>query len=168
MHDLERFKRAQAQVVNGFEAAVSELGAGQKRGHWIWYIFPQLAGLGQSAMATRYALNGVAEATAYLQDIELRGRLLAVIEIVRQQLQCAPQLRLETLMGSRIDAVKLVSSMTLFATMARRLVDDPSNNASAPELGTIAAGAERILASAERQGLPACAFTQGELARNRT
>jgi len=165
MPDLERFRRAQAHPVNGFEAALNELAAGQKRGHWIWYIFPQLTGLGQSSMATTYGLNGVGEAAAYLEDTELRRRLLAAIDVVARQLRRTPRLQLEALMGSEIDAVKLVSSMTLFGAMARRLLDDATNRTAATELEAIAGGAEQILATAARQGRPACAFTLQALAR---
>ncbi len=89
MFDLDRFKRAQEQPVDGFDTALSELQAGRKRSHWIWYIFPQLAGLGHSSMAVRYGLLGTAEAAAYLRDPVLRERLLAVTNAVTRSTAAA-------------------------------------------------------------------------------
>ena len=97
MFDLDRFRRAQAQSVDGFNTALGELQAGRKRSHWIWYIFPQLAGLGSSAMADRYALQGVAEAMEYLRDAMLRGRLLALTHALVTQLQRRPAPALDEL-----------------------------------------------------------------------
>ena len=73
--DLDRFTRAQ-DGANCFVHAIGELNAGAKRSHWIWFVFPQLAGLGSSPMAEMYGLHGVDEATAYLRDRTLRDRLL--------------------------------------------------------------------------------------------
>jgi uncharacterized protein (DUF1810 family) len=151
--DLDRFRRAQ-QGRDGFAAALAELEAGRKRSHWIWYIFPQLAGLGQSAMAVQYGLHGVAEARAYLQDQELRDRLLRVTHAVRAQLQREPEPALADVMGSEIDALKLVSSMTLFREVARRAGDED-----------LASSAEAILLKAARQGYRDCEYTLRELAR---
>ena len=89
--DLTRFKRAQERNPGGFSTALSELEAGQKRSHWIWYIFPQLAGLGHSEMAVAYGLHGVAEAIVYLRDPELRQRLLVLTDIVIAQLKREPE-----------------------------------------------------------------------------
>src|SRR3954462_10392048 len=72
-HDLQRFVSAQA---GRYEAAVRELRAGRKTSHWMWFVFPQLAGLGRSAMAQRYAIGSVAEAEAYLAHPVLGPRLL--------------------------------------------------------------------------------------------
>jgi len=72
--DLTRFLMAQERVI---ESALRELRAGAKRGHWMWFIFPQLHGLGHSAMAQRYAIHGVEEARAYLAHEVLGPRLQA-------------------------------------------------------------------------------------------
>ena len=138
--DLDRFTQAQDR---DFERARRELDEGRKRSHSIWYIFPQLAGLGSSPMADAYGLQGVDEAAAYLKDSLLRDRLLSVMTVVRRQ-----TVPLRTLMGSQIDALKLVSSMTLFREVARRVGDDE-----------VAAGAAEILEAAKRQGFSECAFT---------
>jgi uncharacterized protein (DUF1810 family) len=155
MGDLDRFKKAQDSGTGGFAAALSELEAGQKRSHWIWYIFPQLAGLGTSPMAVRFGVQGIAEATAYLRDPLLLDRLLAVTVVVARQLRRRPTPALESVMGSRIDAVKLVSSLTLFGEIARRLDHtEPSTS-----LRSLVASAHDVLDAAARQGYEACAFT---------
>jgi uncharacterized protein (DUF1810 family) len=160
MFDLDRFKRAQERSADGFTAALGELQAGRKRTHWIWYVFPQLAGLGRSVMAARYALHGADEATAYLRDSVLRERLLAVVSAVVEQLQRQPAPALDDLMGSEIDALKLVSSMTLFREVADRL------NQSEPlaDLAELGAKADAILRVAAKQGFPECASTRRQLA----
>ena len=143
--DLERFRRAQAR---DYDEALEELQAGRKRTHWIWYVFPQLVGLGRSPVAQTYGLQGIAEATAYLRDPELRGRLLATASAVRMHLDREPPSALETIMGSEIDALKLVSSMTLFRETARRDGD--------AEMESIA---DAILRAAKQQGFAECEFT---------
>jgi uncharacterized protein (DUF1810 family) len=157
--DLDRFKRAQ-EGPSGFAAALAELEAGRKRSHWIWYIFPQLAGLGQSSAAIHYGLQGVDEAIAYLRDRVLRDRLLRVTNAVVAQLQRHPVPALVDVMGSEIDALKLVSSMTLFREVARRL------NASEPlaDYAALTASADVILEIARGQGFAECRFTRDALA----
>jgi uncharacterized protein (DUF1810 family) len=150
---LDRFKQAQ-DGPSGFATALGELEAGRKRGHWIWYVFPQLAGLGQSSAAILYGLQGADEAAAYLRDRVLRDRLLRVTDAVLAQLQRDPASALVDLMGSEIDAMKLVSSMTLFREVARR-IDDRD----------IATRADAILRAARTEGYRECEFTLRELAR---
>jgi uncharacterized protein (DUF1810 family) len=153
--DLDRFTRAQ-EGPGGFTTALGELEAGRKRSHWIWYVFPQLAGLGQSPAAILYGLQGADEAAAYLRDRVLRDRLLRVADAVLVQLQRDPAPALVDLMGSEIDAVKLVSSMTLFREVARR-IDDRD----------IASRADAILQAARNQGYRECEFTIKELSSYR-
>ena len=162
MFDLERFHQAQDSVDDGFAEALRELRAGRKTGHWIWYIFPKLAGLGSSPMAAAYGLAGPEEGVAYLEDRVLAARLVDAASAVRTHVaplhgSPAPA-RLEIVMGSRIDALKLVSSMTLFASLARDV-------AGRPDLGALAGHAEAILAAAAGQGYPRCSFTENALAR---
>jgi uncharacterized protein (DUF1810 family) len=104
---LERFVEAQA---SSYAAALAELRAGRKQSHWMWFIFPQIAGLGQSDMARRYAIAGLAEARAYLAHPVLGPRLLACVDAVAAW---AGRRTPEAIMGG-IDAVKLRSSLTLF------------------------------------------------------
>jgi uncharacterized protein (DUF1810 family) len=108
--DLERFVQAQQGV---YETALAELRAGRKRSHWMWFIFPQVAGLGQSEMARRYAIRSSDEAAAYLAHPLLGERLRA----------CAT-----AVLGHDVDDIgdifphpddlKFHSSMTLFADVA--------------------------------------------------
>ena len=109
-----RFLDAQnTGVPSAYERALAELRAGRKRSHWIWFVLPQLQGLGRSAMAQRYGLEGLAEARAYLADQLLRQRLEEVIAVIHHQLQ-QPDQSLERLMGGGLDATKTISSLTLF------------------------------------------------------
>ena len=161
MFDLGRFKEAQDGPGDGFADAQRELRAGRKTSHWIWYIFPQLRGLGRSSMAMGFGLDGPEEAAAYLRDPVLLDRLLAAAAAVRAHLAPAqgPPARLDELMGSHIDAVKLVSSMTLFARVARTVhAQDPR-----PALAALAEHADAILAAAKVQGFDRCGFTEGAL-----
>ena len=97
-----------------YERALEELKAGRKRSHWIWFVLPQLQGLGRSAMAQRYGIDGMAEAQAYLAEPLLRQRLEEVIRLISEQLE-QPGQSLEHLMGGELDATKTTSCLTLFA-----------------------------------------------------
>jgi uncharacterized protein (DUF1810 family) len=163
MFDLDRFTRAHARSVDGYATALKELRAGHKRSHWIWYIFPQLTGLGSSPMAVEYGLNGVAEATAYLRHPTLRRHFLILTDTLVAQLQRRPTPSLSQLMGSQIDALKLISSITLFREVARRLQDVES----LAEYAQIEANAGTILDRAAEQGFPPCRATLRELAATR-
>jgi uncharacterized protein (DUF1810 family) len=107
-YDLERFVAAQD---NGgvYEAALAELRAGRKVGHWMWYVFPQIAGLGLSEMAQRYAIGSLDEARAYLRHEVLGPRLRECAAAV-----AASRGRTAEQIFGDLDAVKLRSSMTLF------------------------------------------------------
>ena len=159
MFNLARFRQAQDASHAGFAAALSELEAGRKTGHWIWYIFPQLAGLGQSPTAVHYGLDGPEEAAAYLLDPVLGERLVTAAAEVRRRLAPPESARLDQLMGSRIDALKLVSCMTLFAQVAMDL-DGPQSRSRCVAL---AEHAEAILDFAAAQGYRRCAFTETDL-----
>jgi uncharacterized protein (DUF1810 family) len=152
---LDRFKTAQASPDSGFHAALREIQEGAKRGHWIWYIFPQLRGLGASAPAETYGLAGPAEAADYVRDTVLRSRLLEIATAVADHLRAPDPPRLETLMGSGIDARKLVSSLTLFSHTARELYAADGFE----DYGTLAAIADEVLDIAAAQGYPRCDYT---------
>ncbi len=109
---LERFITAQ-NAAGTYERALSELRAGHKTSHWIWFVFPQIAGLGHSANARTYAISSLAEAQAYIADPVLGPRLL---ECTRALLALEGKSAVEIL--GEIDAVKLRSSTTLFAAAA--------------------------------------------------
>ncbi|HEU0242936.1 MAG TPA: DUF1810 domain-containing protein [Candidatus Limnocylindrales bacterium] len=104
--ELVRFLREQ---VGMHEAALRELRAGRKTGHWIWYEFPQLAGLGMSSMSRRFAISGLDEARAYLAHPVLRPRLIELCDalLIHRERAAADLL-------GHVDAVKVRSSMTLF------------------------------------------------------
>lgn len=108
---LSRFLEAQ-QV--SYSAALAELHAGRKRTHWMWYIFPQLRGLGRSGMAQKYGVSGLDEARAYLAHPVLGARLN---ESAAAVLAWAPRLTANALLGE-VDAIKLRSSLTLFEAAA--------------------------------------------------
>jgi uncharacterized protein (DUF1810 family) len=108
-YDLARFVQAQ-DAQQTYRHAVDELRRGRKTSHWMWFVFPQLAGLGRSPMAQRYAISSLAEARAYLGHEVLGPRLVEVSSV----LLAVPGRSAEQILGG-IDAVKLRSSMTLFA-----------------------------------------------------
>jgi uncharacterized protein (DUF1810 family) len=105
--DLQRFVDVQRSE---FDAARAELEGGRKVGHWIWFIFPQIKGLGQSWMSQRYAISSLAEAQAYLQHPILGPRLRECTQLVNS----VKGRSIEEIFGG-IDAMKFRSSMTLFA-----------------------------------------------------
>jgi uncharacterized protein (DUF1810 family) len=108
---LSRFLKAQEQT---YSRALAELSAGEKRSHWMWYVFPQIAGLGRSPMAQLYAIRDLAEARSYLAHPVLGARLRECADAV---LTHASVRTAEAIFGG-IDAVKLRSSMTLFEVVA--------------------------------------------------
>jgi uncharacterized protein (DUF1810 family) len=109
-HDLQRFVDAQA---NTYDQALAELRAGQKRTHWMWFVFPQIAGLGRSGMAQRFAIRSLAEAKAYMSHPLLSRRLVESAKALTALDTEDPA----EVFGS-VDAMKLHSSMTLFAQVA--------------------------------------------------
>ena len=107
-HGLDRFVTAQRDT---WERALGEIRRGRKTGHWMWFVFPQLGGLGSSPMAQRYAIGSPAEARAYLDHPVLGHRLR---DMAQALLDLGPDATAEGVLGG-IDALKLRSSMTLFA-----------------------------------------------------
>jgi len=156
---LERFHEAQAGRSADYDTALTEIRAGGKRSHWIWYIFPQIEGLGRSSMARDYAIRDLDEACAYLRDPLLRARYEEIVAAVSEQL--VRGIRLEDLMGSRIDALKLVSSLTLFRAAAEQLAREDSTFTSLAE--RLAA----LLGQTARQDYPPCDFTRARTDRVR-
>ena len=109
--NLERFVAAQDPV---WDAVLDELRAGDKRTHWMWFVFPQLAGLGRSATARRFALSGEEEARAYLAHPTLGARLEGATAAM---LGLDDERTLRAVLGTP-DDMKFRSSMTLFAEIA--------------------------------------------------
>jgi uncharacterized protein (DUF1810 family) len=120
--DLARFLEAQ-EAAGTYEQALQELRDGHKRSHWMWFVFPQIAGLGRSPTSRRYAITSRDEAIAYLRHPVLGPRLLACVAALNQ----IEGRSVEQVLGS-IDAQKLRSSVTLF------LRADPSEQAFAQVL----------------------------------
>ena len=107
-YGLQRFVTAQDEA-GTYAAALQELRDGRKRSHWMWFVFPQIAGLGQSATSRRYAISSIGEARAYLAHPLLGARLLECTRVLVEL--DGPSA--EQVFGG-IDAIKLRSSMTLF------------------------------------------------------
>jgi uncharacterized protein (DUF1810 family) len=129
-YNLQRFVDAQR---GAYDDALAELRAGRKTSHWMWFVFPQVAGLGRSAMAQKYAIGGLDEARAYLRHATLGPRLREATKAMLGNADATGGASAEAVLGG-IDAVKLRSSMTLFA---RAVQDDP--DAAAPFRAVLAA-----------------------------
>jgi uncharacterized protein (DUF1810 family) len=108
--DLERFVEAQADI---YPRALAELRRGRKESHWMWFVFPQIAGLGRSSTAIHYAIDWPAEARAFLDHPLLGPRLAECVKAVLAH----RDLSAEAILGP-VDAIKLCSSMTLFEAVA--------------------------------------------------
>ena len=150
---LDRFHEAQSSAHSGYEDALAEMRRGRKTSHWIWYIFPQIAGLGRSSTAQFYALRDLDEACDYLRDAQLRAHYEEITQAVAEQLERG--VPVETLMGGSTDAQKLASSLTLFRAAASRLAEAESE----PDFARLAECCDVILGRIESQGYPACQFT---------
>jgi uncharacterized protein (DUF1810 family) len=160
---IKRFIDAQDDH-GAFDAALAEITAGRKQGHWIWYVFPQISGLGFSPMSDRYAISGRAEAEAYLAHSTLYSRLVAITSAVAKHVRNGTPVGV--VMNSSIDAQKLVSfvsSLTLFGAVAR----DVSARAGDDVYSGFAAMADEILTAAHRQGFPRCRHTEAALVDSR-
>jgi uncharacterized protein (DUF1810 family) len=108
--DLSRFVDAQDHI---YPRALAEIRSGRKASHWMWFIFPQLGGLGSSEMARRYALSSLDEARAYLRHPVLGQRVLEIVGALQE----LGSITAEEVFGT-VDAMKLRSSLTLFAAAA--------------------------------------------------
>lgn len=111
-NDINRFKTIQDNPFTGYEQALKEITNGKKISHWIWYIFPQLRGLGQSSRSSYYGLSGREEAQLFLQDEQLGTRLREITEAL---LNHAGRPAVSIL--GEIDALKVQSCMTLFDSL---------------------------------------------------
>ena len=109
-YDLQRFVDAQAPI---YDQALAELRAGRKQSHWMWYVFPQFHGLGESPMAQKFAINSMHEAVAYLQHTVLSPRLIEATRAVNE----VEGQTIERIFGFP-DYLKFRSSMTLFSRAA--------------------------------------------------
>ena len=110
INSLDRFVKAQERM---YQVALKEIREGQKRSHWMWYIFPQIRGLGTSSMSHIYGISGLGEAKAYLTHPVLSGRLYELCET----LLLHRDRHIEEIF-SEVDSMKLRSSMTLFSLVS--------------------------------------------------
>ena len=112
INSLDRFLEAQEPM---YDTALAEIKKGEKESHWMWYIFPQLRGLGKSQMAYAYGINGLEEAKAYLAHPVLSARLIEISEALLEH----TDIIIEDLIGD-LDVLKLRSCMTLFAFLSEK------------------------------------------------
>jgi uncharacterized protein (DUF1810 family) len=146
--DLSRFEAHQ----NDFDRALVEIESGGKRSHWMWYVFPQVAGLGITGTSRIYAIATVAEAEAFLLHPALGPAYRRNVDAVWHQVVEAG-VTVRALFGTP-DDLKLVSSLTLFASVARRL------QRPAPEIAAFASQADDVLRIAYEQGFDRCTTTE--------
>ena len=152
---LKHFHEAQASRSAGYDTALTEIRQGRKTSHWIWYIFPQLDGLGRSSTARAYALRDLAQACAYLRDPLLRTRYEEIAGAISEQL--ARGRPLEGLMGGNTDALKLVSSLTLFRAAAQTLASEE------PTFDSLAQRCDFVLSQTAAQGYATCGQTLAQV-----
>ncbi len=151
MTAIDRFLDAQDRLTGGYATALAEMQAGRKRSHWIWYIFPQLLGLGFSPMAQLYGIRDLEEARRYAIHPILGRRLGEILQAATAHLEQGRPL--DSLMGGEIDARKFVSSMTLFVI-------------AAPDSSDLRERCRQALNLAGAQGFAECVFTR-QAAENR-
>lgn len=108
-YDINRFLKAQEEPYSGYQQALSEIQNGCKRGHWIWYIFPQMKGLGYSYMSNYYGISGLEEAQDYMADEVLSARLREITNALLSHKNKTS----EAILGY-VDDLKVRSCMTLF------------------------------------------------------
>ncbi|MGZ4678602.1 MAG: DUF1810 domain-containing protein [Ilumatobacteraceae bacterium] len=152
--DLGRFVDAYR---DDFDRALREIEAGRKQSHWMWYIFPQVGGLGVSAMSRRYAIGNLDEAEAFLLHPVLGDGYCCIVDAVWHQV-IERSVSIRSLFGSP-DVTKLVSSLTLFAGIASALDSPPRS------LTTLLERAGQLLEAAHAQGLGPCTTTETFLRR---
>jgi uncharacterized protein (DUF1810 family) len=146
--DLRRFEAREED----FARALGEIESGRKRSHWMWYVFPQVAGLGNSEMSRQYAISSVTEAESFLLHPSLGPAYRQIVDAVWEQVVDRGQ-TIRGLFGSPDDA-KLVSSLTLFADIAKRLLTPSA------DIAEFITHAEEILEAAYTQGLDRCTRTE--------
>lgn len=153
MPNINRFISAQASRPS-YQDALQEISNGRKTSHWIWYIFPQLAGFGSSKADKTYGIADLNEACEYLQEPSLVKNYLTITGKVLESLN--KEISIEELMDTPIDVKKLLSSLTLFQKAAEKLLaSDPLNQ----DLNLLKSYCEKIFAL----GYPQCQLTLQKL-----
>jgi uncharacterized protein (DUF1810 family) len=145
---LQRFLDAQAgkTMYPAYEFVINEMRHGNKKTHWIWYIFPQLRGISLSINSMKYGIANRAEAEAYIMHPILGPRLTEMTQIILSHLTQS-QRKLHTVMNTTIDAKKFMRCMTLFTEVAPHVY-----NISSPWIGEFLDAANQIIAIARKQG----------------
>ncbi len=156
MPNLQRFIAAQ-NAGNTYQKALKEIERGRKTNHWIWYVFPQIQGMGKSYNSKTYALSDLNEAQAYLLDPLLYSRYQTILFAAHEQLQKGTPINV--LMGSQIDAQKLNSSLTLFEIASFSLAHTDEKYKT---LGKLCSSTLDII---KQQGIEKCRYTQKKLPR---
>lgn len=161
MSNLKRFLDIQENG-NTYNKAKREIDRGRKTSHWIWYIFPQISGMGNSSTAKKYAVADFAEACEYLKNPTLFNRYYEILSSVHSQLKQKTDAKI--LMGSEIDALKLTSSLTLFEAAAEHLSQSEPQKAEYQKLAALCSDTLKIL---DEQNFKKCKFTLGKLSTDR-
>ncbi len=153
MRNIQRFTQAQRGSADfpSYTKAHAEIAAGKKRTHWMWYIFPQLAALGRSQTAKYFGIVGFEEACEYLSDVALFGNYQEIASLVLKQLKTRSA---KDLFGA--DAVKLVSSLTLFQAAASYL----SQGNQSSKFAQLAKCCDDIFSELRKKGYTPCKETR--------
>jgi uncharacterized protein (DUF1810 family) len=160
MEELKLDHYVQAQE-NWQARAEGEMSNGMKTSHWIWFIFPMLKGLGHSQMCEQYDLLTLSHAIAFLEHDTLRANYISIVSIVHKQL-CEKKAKVAVLMGSSVDVLKLISSLTLFSIAIDRMLQNGDDGGTKlyRELMTFSAQiVEPLLQELERCKMSRCQFT---------
>lgn len=162
---VDHFRLAQQSEWSGFEVALQEIQQGCKRGCWMWYIFPQIAGLGQSSMSQRFSIQNRAHAFMYLDDKELCGNLLEMTRAVAIQIRRGATIKQLV----SWDQAKLISSLTLFEIVANEAagVNHAKKNhesSSLEELSSLCRSILQMICSED--GYSRCQHTLDALSRD--
>jgi len=143
------------------ERAEGELKKGKKTSHWIWFIFPMLKGLGHSVMCQKFDLQTLSHAIAYLDHDLLRSNYISVTRIVHDHI-CVKNTKVSVLMGSSVDVLKLISSLTLFSLAIDRILqngDDGGTKLHKELVAFTTQFLEPLLLTLETQKMSRCNFT---------
>ena len=157
MANIDRFLTAQNRG-RSFLNAKLEIDNGRKKSHWIWYIFPQIDGMGRSGMAEKYAIANLSEACEYLSNSSLLRRYQDILISVNDKL--TDHVDVVQLMGSHIDALKLTSSLTLFEAAAQYLSQTKPQQNEFQQFAILCSNTLNLLTN---QGFPKCEYTLSKL-----
>ena len=155
-----RIDKLLRDVEDAFRTPLSEIEAGKKTGHWMWWIFPQAKGLGRSYTAKGYAIESLDEAVACLADPVFGDRYCQMVDAVWSQvvINGTP---IKTLFPGNIDDRKLVSSLTLFRRAAEHLIQLQRPESDQRAFSLLIHQSTEILERAEGEGLGPCSISQG-------